>query len=158
VRRRSFSMLRRAIRALYRVAPTSLLNRLVNFFQPHFTVTVAAVVVDGRGRVLLLKHNFRGGSGWGIPGGFLASGEQPEDGLRRELREETGMEVADIELVFVRTATPARQLQIVFRCKPIGEPAPQSVEIEELGWFATEELPAGLSASQRDTIKKTLGH
>jgi hypothetical protein len=39
--------------------------------QPRFAVTAGAVVCDERGRVLLLKHVLRKGSGWGVPGGFL---------------------------------------------------------------------------------------
>ena len=64
-----------------------------------FTVTAAGIVLDERGRVLLLKHRFRSGSGWGIPGGFVEAGEQPEEGLRRELLEEIGLELDSAELV-----------------------------------------------------------
>ena len=53
---------------------------------PRFAVTAGAVITDARGRVLLLKHRFRPGAGWGMPGGFLERGEQPDAALRRELR------------------------------------------------------------------------
>src|SRR4051794_31916625 len=105
----SSPMLKRALNALYRAAPTSLLNRVANLLQPHFTVTVAAVVMDENRRVLLLKHTFRNGSGWGLPGGFIAKGEQPEKALRRELREEAGLEIDNVELALVRTAKALQQ-------------------------------------------------
>src|SRR4030095_10486012 len=61
--------------------------------QPRFTVTAGAVISDEGGRVLLLRHVLRRGSGWGIPGGFLNAGEQPDEAVRRELCEESGLEL-----------------------------------------------------------------
>ena len=40
--------------------------------------------------------------GWGVPGGFLSKGEHPEEGLRREMREEIGVELSDVNLLFTR--------------------------------------------------------
>jgi ADP-ribose pyrophosphatase YjhB (NUDIX family) len=149
-------MLKRFLSSLYRLAPTSLTNRAANFFQTHFTVTVAAVVVDERGRVLLLKHRFRGGSGWGIPGGFLNRGEQPEEALKRELREEVGLGAADLRLMLVRVVKTATQVQVIFTCREEGEPEPRSVEVESCDWFDPEDLPRELPRSQRAIIKRVL--
>ena len=63
---------------------------------PRFAVTAGAIITDDSGRVLLLKHRFRPGTGWGMPGGFMEEGEQPEEALRRELREEIGLEVEEV--------------------------------------------------------------
>ena len=72
---------------------------------PRFTVTAGAIIFNNAGEILLLKHRFRAGSGWGLPGGFLEAGEQPVDALRRELREEIGLEVRDVEfrMMFVES-------------------------------------------------------
>lgn len=128
----------------------------IRMVQPTFTVTAGAVVVDGQGRVLLLKHVFRTGSGWGLPGGFISAGEQPEEAVRRELREEIGLEVDGLELAFVRTLTRARQVEIIFRCRPVGSANPQSIEVKSAEWFATTGLPRGLSADQRKLIERAL--
>lgn len=124
--------------------------------EPHFTVTAGAVVLDGRGRVLLLEHVFRMGSGWGIPGGFINRGEQPEDALRRELREEIGLELERIELAFVRTLKQPSQVEIIFRCTPRGQASPQSLEIKHAAWFALDELPLGIERDQRRVIERAL--
>ena len=50
-----------------------------------FTVTAGGLIFNDAGEILLLKHRFRAGSGWGLPGGFIEAGEQPIDALRREL-------------------------------------------------------------------------
>src|ERR1044072_5231387 len=83
--------------------------------QARFAVTAGGVISDEGGRVLLLRHVLRKGSGWGIPGGFLEAGEQPEEAVRRELREETGLELEGVELAFVRRLSHVRQVEGIFR-------------------------------------------
>jgi len=123
---------------------------------PRFGVTAAGVVVDDQGRVLLLKHVFRPGSGWGLPGGFLEAGEQPEAALRRELEEEVGLKVERIKLFTVRIFKRPRQLEIVFRCKAVGDAKPRSMEVSTLGWFAPEGLPEGLPPDQCRLIQSAI--
>ena len=75
---------------LFRLTPRSVRLFLTRFGHVRFIVSAGAVIVDQQGQVLLLKHVFRAGSGWGIPGGFIDADEQPEAALRRELQEEVG--------------------------------------------------------------------
>jgi ADP-ribose pyrophosphatase YjhB (NUDIX family) len=60
------------------------------------------MLFDDEGHILLLEHVFRADRGWGVPGGFINKGEQPEQALRRELREEVDIEIDDVK-------TPVRQ-------------------------------------------------
>lgn len=113
-------------------------------------------MLDGQGRVLLLKHAFRPGSGWGIPGGFLLKGEQPDEAIRRELREEIGLEFESAELAFVRTLKKYDQVEIIFRCHPRSEAQPCSSEVKRAEWFSLDELPEGLSLDQRQLIERAL--
>ncbi len=119
-----------------------------------FTVTVGAVIVDGSGQVLLLKHRFRPGSGWGIPGGFIEAGEQPEDALRRELREEVGLELENLKILKIRSFAKQNQIEIVFRSQAAGTAEPQSLEVKKACWFKPESLPEGLPSGQRLLIKE----
>lgn len=125
--------------------------------QRRFTVTAGAMVFDDEGRILLLEHVFRPDSRWGIPGGFLSKGEQPEAALRRELQEEVALEVSDVQFLFARTLPKPRQVEIYFLCKPESVPVPSSFEIMKAGWFAVDDLPADLSKDQRQIIKRALG-
>lgn len=60
---------------------------------------IGAVVVD-QGRVLLVQRGREPSKGkWSLPGGMLELGESLEEGLRREVAEETGLEVVVVELV-----------------------------------------------------------
>lgn len=119
-----------------------------------FTVSVAAVITNEKGQVLLLEHVLRPASGWGIPGGFIGFGEQPEAALRREIAEETGVDLADVALYRVRTLKG--HVEILFTARCVGEPAVLSREILRLGWFEPEDIPAEMNAGQQQLIRKVL--
>jgi len=141
--------------AVWRHLPGFIRRRLVRTGHRRFTVTAGAMIFDEQGRILLLDHVFRPDGGWGIPGGFLSKGEQPEAALRRELREEIGIEVSDVEMLFARTLSRPRQIEIYFRAKAIGCPEPCSFEIKNAGWFSIQDLPSELSKDQRRLIQRS---
>ena len=149
-------MLNELLAAIWRRTPKSLRRWTVRLAHPRFTVTAGAVVTDDRGRVLLLKHRFRPGAGWGMPGGFLERGEQPEAALRRELREEIGLEVEQLELFTVRSFKKTKQVEIIFRAKALGVTEQLSFEIQKAAWFFSEEFPEGLPKDQAKLIKRAL--
>src|SRR5262245_2088656 len=150
-------MLRRTFAALWRRAPKWARRLGVLLTESLFTVTVGAVVIDSRNRVLLLQHRFRPGGGWGVPGGFMHPGEQPEGAVRRELREEIGLEIEIASVAFIRTLQKYRQVEIIFRCNPKGIPLPHDFEITRAEWFELNSFPESLSDDQRDLIRRALG-
>ena len=111
-------------------------------------MTTAVAIFDDEGRVLLLEHVFRPDNGWGLPGGFMSGGEQPEAGMRREIREEIGIELEAVELLFARSLGRLRQVEIYFRARAVGIPEPRSFEIKRAQWFALNALPPDLSRDQ----------
>jgi 8-oxo-dGTP diphosphatase len=151
-------MLKGLMGFLWRKAPRAVRRYAVRFTQPRFQVTAGAVVLNQEGRVLLLKHVFRAGSGWGIPGGFLERGEQPEDAVRREVREETGLELESAEIAFIRTHKRSNRVEIIYRCRArAGEISLQGYEIKSAEWRLPGQLPAELNQDQRWIIKTALG-
>jgi 8-oxo-dGTP diphosphatase len=141
---------------IWRRAPRALRRWTVRFSHPRFAVTAAAIITDGRGRVLLLKHRFRPGSGWGLPGGFIEKGEQPDAALRRELREEIGLEVEQLKLFAVRAFKKPKQVEVVFMGQAIGNTDELNFEIQEAVWFLPGEFPAELPRDQTEMIKRAL--
>lgn len=149
-------MLTEFLGSVWRHLPGSIRRRLVRIGQRRFTVTAGAIIFDDDGRVLLLEHVFRPDGGWGIPGGFLSKGEQPETALRRELREEIGIELDRVEMLFARTLPRPRQIEIYFTARAIGTPQPCSFEIRTAEWFKIGHLPAELSKDQLRLIQRAL--
>ena len=142
--------------AIWKYTPGTIRRRMVRMGQSRFTVTTGAMLFDDEGRILLLEHVFRPDSGWGIPGGFLSRSEQPQDGLRRELREEVSIEIDEVEFLFARTLPRPRQVEIYFRARVIGDPKPSSFEIKKAQWFTLNELPEELSNDQRRLIQRAV--
>jgi phosphoglycolate phosphatase-like HAD superfamily hydrolase/8-oxo-dGTP pyrophosphatase MutT (NUDIX family) len=72
--------------------------------------TVGALIHDGHGRVLLVRtRKWRGK--WGIPGGKIHRGEPAVAALRREVMEETGLEIADIQMVLVQDSIDSPEFE-----------------------------------------------
>src|SRR5438067_10836131 len=110
-------MLKEFLGALWRRTPRRLRRRAVRTGQKRFTVTVGAFIFDDQNRILLLEHVFRPDSAWGIPGGFIGADEGPEMAVRRELREEVGIELEGVELLFARDLGRPRQIEIYVRAR-----------------------------------------
>jgi ADP-ribose pyrophosphatase YjhB (NUDIX family) len=114
----------------------------------HSEPTACALVAGDRGRLLLARRAGEPERGkWDLPGGFLEEGEHPLDGLRRELQEETGLEVEADEFVGVwinrygEGEEAPWTLNLYWTARVLsGEPVPAD-DVSELRWFARDELP-----------------
>jgi len=148
-------MLTKQIGFAWKIIPPWLRLRIIRTTQEKFTVSAAAVILNAEGKVLLLDHLLRPFSGWGLPGGFLTAAEQPEAAIRREIREETGMELNNVKMFRVHTIR--RHIEILFRAEAAGDATVQSREILGLGWFDRDDLPEGLPQSQKNVITQILG-
>ncbi|GAA2169791.1 GNAT family N-acetyltransferase [Pedococcus bigeumensis] len=124
---------------------------------------VTAVVRDGRGRVLLARRSDNGR--WGLVSGILEPGEQPADGLLREIEEETGV-VARIEALAGVWTQPevtypngdrAQYADLCFLARyDSGEARVNDDESTEVGWFAVDALPEGLAPNSRRKLATAL--
>lgn len=139
----------------WKVIPRSFRSFLSRLVEPTFTSSAAGIITNEKGEVLLLDHVLRPLSGWGIPGGFLEKGEQPEAALRREIMEETGLELGDVRLYRARTLR--RHIEIIFTAKTSGEPIVNTSEIREARWVAIDDLPPEMNLDQQFMIRRALG-
>jgi len=110
--------------------------------QSRHSVSVAGVVVDDAGRALMIRRCDNGH--WEPPGGILELDEDIEDGLRREVREETGLSVEPAALTGVYKNVVRGVVALVFRCRVTGGQLALSNETTELRWATAAEV-AGLS-------------
>lgn len=110
--------------------------------------TVGALCEDELGRLMLVRRAVEPRKGkWDTPGGFLEEGEAPLDGLRRELREETGLEIEPGEfagaLIDLYGDGPEAQfvLSLNWLARIVGGEPVAADDISEMRWFAADELP-----------------
>ena len=107
------------------------------------------------GRVLLAKRAHEPRKGWwDLPGGFLAETETPEDGLRREFREETALDIEPVELMCI-TIEPYHHryvFSVTYVVRGEGDPVPAD-DVEELRWFAPDELPEMAFPGQNQVLR-----
>jgi 8-oxo-dGTP diphosphatase len=136
--------------------PAGVRRWTIRFSNARFTVTAGAIIFNEHGQVLLLKHLFRAGSGWGLPGGFLNAGEQPLDALRRELHEEIHLEIENVEIFWTRSFARPRQVEILFLGEAGGHPKSQSIEVEHASWFSIDNLPTGLPKDQKSLVERAV--
>lgn len=143
-------MLAELTKKLWRMLPYKGRLLLIRATQTKFTVSVVAVVLNNRNEVLVLDHYIRPGFSWGLPGGFIDPGEHPLTAVKRELREETDLDLENIELLEVQSYR--RHLEILFRATAVGEARVSSREIKSLGWFTAETIPEGMNPEQREMV------
>lgn len=130
-------------------------------------VGVGAIIVDGRGRLFLARRgpkakNERGL--WEFPGGAVERGERLGDALRREIREEYGVEIEVGELLDVvdhilpeerqHWVSPTFVCRIVAGTPVIREPD----KCAAIGWFAPQEVPGELTRISRENLTNYLKH
>jgi 8-oxo-dGTP diphosphatase len=101
-----------------------------------------AVIFDSQGRVLLVRQSY-GRRSWELPGGGRRPKEPLDSAVRREVREEIGVEVATAELCGVYYEPGVDQHHFAFRCELVAgvEPRPSSPEILECGYWPLDALP-----------------
>jgi|SRR5690348_6544502 ADP-ribose pyrophosphatase YjhB (NUDIX family) len=104
-----------------------------------------AVVMRG-GRLLLTRRARPPYAGtWDVPGGFLESGETPEQGLRRELREELGVGVRRARFIgFALDRYGPRGFAVLaaaYRVTPTSTRMRAADDVSEVRWFGMTEVP-----------------
>ncbi len=102
-----------------------------------------AVCFDKRGRILLGRRAVDPGAGlWDLPGGFLHEDEHPLEALRREVREETALELESLAFlgIWMEPYDERIVLCLTWTALAAGEPRPGD-DLVELCWFEPDALP-----------------
>jgi ADP-ribose pyrophosphatase YjhB (NUDIX family) len=129
-------------------------------FARGLTLGVQACVLDGEGRVFLVRHGYV--AGWHFPGGGVETGETVADALARELMEEGNIKLTGapkLHGIFQNIAASRRDHVAVFVVRDFewsGSPAP-TYEIREAKFFPVTDLPADTAPATRRRLDEILG-
>ena len=112
------------------------------------------VIIEIDDRIVLIRRR-NPPHGWAIPGGFVDTGERVEDAGRREMREETGLEVELVDLLGVYS-DPRRDLRghtvsAVYVGRAHGTPRADD-DAAQVGVFGEQSLPAPLAFDHAEII------
>ena len=99
-------------------------------------VSVAALVTNDEGKILLVNSPWRG---WEYPGGLIEPGETFQQALHREIREEAGVEVEITGFIGIRKNVGKDIVNIDFTCRYVSGELTTSEESTEVIWATAEE-------------------
>jgi 8-oxo-dGTP pyrophosphatase MutT (NUDIX family) len=123
------------------------------------TIGVRGLVLDGEGRVFLVKHSYV--AGWHLPGGGVEKGETLLAALARELREEGNLELNDtpvLHAIYFNRRISSRDHVALYVVRSFQQTAPPKPnhEIIAHGFFAMQDLPADTSPATRERIAEVV--
>jgi len=107
--------------------------------------TVGAMIFNREGKIFLMRsHKWRGK--WVLPGGHIELGERMEDALRREVKEETNLDIRDIDFIcfqeFIydeRFWKPRHFIFFDYACKTDSTDVQLNDEAQEYAWVTLDE-------------------
>ena len=142
----------RALALLFNAFPVRWQRRFMTAAHDRFLVGVVGLGVDAEGRVILARHRF-GVPQWRFLGGFLSAKERVEDGLAREVAEETGLRIEVGPVLEIVTGYRWQRVEIVYAFRVTGGTERLTDEVAELRAFALDALP-DVRADERGLIER----
>lgn len=130
----------------------------VNYRNPRPTATG---LIFHKGRILLTKRAREPFKGWwDLPGGFLHQGEHPEEALKREILEETGLKIKIKKLFGLYTGTHPSDSEPfwIITAAYVAESSTESLkaidDVAESRWFSKKELPEKIAFDSNQLLIK----
>lgn len=118
----------------------------------------SALVEDGRGHVLLIRHSYIGG--WQLPGGGVGRGEDPERAVMRELEEEVGLAEStppEFLALYSRKILWVGNVIALYRLRNARIDFKPNLEVREARFFNPSNLPDGTTEATRRRIAELTG-
>jgi 8-oxo-dGTP diphosphatase len=95
------------------------------------------------------------GGEWHILGGHLEHGEQPEEAMKREAKEETGLEVEVHQVIDVMTwSNRNKALSVLYHCEASSSNAEAKDDLQELKWVSPDEIKDFVHEEEVERLEK----
>lgn len=122
--------------------------------RPRQCVSVTGVVVRADGLILAIKRADDGR--WVPPGGVLELDESPQDGVVREVYEESGIKARPIRLTGVYKNMRLGVVSLAFRCEPVGGDLHTSDESTRVEWITPSDAVASMPEARAVRVTDAL--
>lgn len=122
--------------------------------KPQFTIGIFGIIFDEQKRVLLCHR--RDYDLWNLPGGTMENGESPWDGLKWEVKEETGLEIEISKLAGVYSKPDKNEVVFSFICQKVGGEIMLNDEADKIEFFEMDKLPPNTSPKQVERIRDAI--
>jgi 8-oxo-dGTP diphosphatase len=120
--------------------PKSIKLLLMRLTQNTFLVGTLGVVLNEKKEILLFKNTYNNPE-WGLPGGYLKTGEIPEAGLLREIEEESGFKIKIDELITILSDKDNARITLFYLAEIVSGNFKTSYEISDHKFFSQYDLP-----------------
>ena len=121
---------------------------------PRHSVSVTGIVVRDDKRILAIKRSDDGR--WVPPGGVLEIDETPQDGVAREVYEETGLKVQPLRLSGVYKNMRLGVVSLAFVCDVVGGQEHTSSEAARVAWLSPDEAIAAMPPARAIRVTDAL--
>lgn len=119
-----------------------------------FTIGAFGMIFDEQKRVLLVHR--RDYDLWNLPGGTLEDFEPPVQAVKREVKEETGLDVEVLKLMGIYNKENKNDMAFSFLCKVVGGEITLNDEADQIEYFEVDKLPANTVPKQVERIRDAL--
>ena len=126
---------------IWKHLPFWLQGILSRIIRPSFQVFAAAVIFDDGRKILLEKLTYQEIYSWGLPGGNVNYGEEPDDAVIREVKEELGFDIKIKKLLTAKNAESKHILGLFYWCEITGGSFSPTLEVSEIKYFPLDDLP-----------------
>ncbi len=121
-----------------------------------FIIGVFGIIFNDQNQVLLCHRQDY--DLWNLPGGAMEAGESPVECLKRELKEELGVEVSGLKLIGVYSKPEQTEIVFSFVCQMLDQEIKLNNEADKYAYFGIDQLPPNVSLKQVTRIKDALGN
>lgn len=123
-------------------------------------VSVAGIVYNKDDHILFQRHRHWVTDDWGLPGGIVEGGESLEKAFSREVLEETGLVISNIELIRIVSGFQLR-LEVYFRASLLETANEQLIKVQEeeileARFYSLDKLPSNMLQMHKDLILQEL--